>query len=194
MRKILFVFIWILTITPVAYSQSAKSIVGDWVGKTSQDYNITIKVEMVNGSPTVTELNYTITMRGSGYSATKSLNEPTKLSANISDGNFSASGYQFEISGSFKGDTLKGNMSATSVHPQNGDIAKANVTFTLIKSDSLKSSLQESTKPINGKWESSVFAFNLSEDGKEIASFGDDLKNGYSLIPTIYESGSLTWA
>lgn len=116
-----------------ASSQSAMSIIETWDGKTSQDKNITIKVKMVNNSAIVAELLYNIELKGFTYSTTQTMFQPIKISANIIDGKFSYSGSGYEISGSFEGDTLKGNLSVRQAHPQSGEIAKADVTFTLKK-------------------------------------------------------------
>ncbi len=133
MRKNQFIVIVILAISIIACSQSTKSI-GTWEGKTSQDFNITIKVEKVGGRPTVTSLKYSIKMSGSYYSTTLTMQQPVSLSAEITDGKFSYTGNDYKLSGIFEGNTLNGKLSATSIHPQQGyGSATANVTFTMEK-------------------------------------------------------------
>lgn len=133
MRKYLFIVILIFIIPIITCSQSTKNI-GTWEGKTSQDLNITIKVEKVSGDPTVTELEYSIKMSGAYYSCTTTTQQPKKLSAKITNDKFSYSIDDFELSGKFEDNTLKGKLSSTNIHPQQGyGTATANVTFTLEK-------------------------------------------------------------
>ena len=106
-------------------------MIGTWMGKTSQGFDITIKAEMVDGSPTVTELKYDIRLSGSSYSATTSMMLPTKISAKIVGGKFSHSGSDYKISGTFEGGELNGDLSASNVHPQGYGTATADVTFEL---------------------------------------------------------------
>jgi len=120
------------------YFDQAKAAIGTWEGKTSQGYDITIEVEMVSGSPTVTGLKYAIRMSASYGSTTKTLSLPTKLSATVTDSKFNYSGSDYELSGVFTGKTLKGNLSSTDVHPQGYGTATANVTFVLKKNDANK--------------------------------------------------------
>jgi hypothetical protein len=116
-----------------------KPITGTWVGKTSQGFGMTVKVEPVGGSPTVTELKYDITKSGAYYSSTTTMNLPTKLSVKIIDNKFSHSGSDYKVSGTFEDNALKGNLSATSVHPQPGyGTATGDVTFVLNKNDADK--------------------------------------------------------
>ena len=61
----------------------AQKYVGTWAGKTSQDFDITVKVESVGGSPTVTELKYAAKMQASYGSSTRSMLQPAELSAKI---------------------------------------------------------------------------------------------------------------
>ena len=148
MRKTLFVLNMILIIILVACSQSSrdkagsssKDIVGTWNGKTSQNYYMRVGVEIVNGSPTVTEIWYQgILIRVNSTHVIEQSNSYSteKISENIKDGKFSYSGDDYEVSGSFKDKTLKGNLSATYTDSQFGQKIKVNVPFNLTKVDSL---------------------------------------------------------
>jgi hypothetical protein len=138
MKKLNLFLIFILVIGMLCCGMVyAENLTGTWVGKTSQEYNLTLKIEMVNGSPTVTQISYKIKMYASSWSCTTELNQPKSVSAKIVDNKFSYSGSDFSFSGSINNDVINGVLEATNVHPQGLGTAYGQTTFSLKKDTNL---------------------------------------------------------
>lgn len=123
-----------LTANFVANSQSVK-LAGTWEGKTSQDYNMYIMVRIVNGSPMITWYIYEIKLEGPSNSQIKKFINYKRIK--IIEDKFINSDKSVEnseeISGIFKGNTVKGRISVSWKEYSEKDIATANVTYSLLK-------------------------------------------------------------
>ncbi|MBD3308751.1 hypothetical protein GF339_20245 [candidate division KSB3 bacterium] len=115
--------------------------IGEWSGKTVQGFPINLKIEEMSGKAVVTQVDFSIKMTGTGWSATTTMPQPLSISAEISNGAFHYTGSlghnsPFVLTGTFtNASEITGNVQATNVHPQGIGTAVGRTDYTATKQE-----------------------------------------------------------
>lgn len=130
------------TVSEESKEFTATELAGDWVGKTSQGFPISLKIEDEDGKAVITELNFEIRVRGPRFAFTgETLIKP--LSVEVVDGKFhetwpaqGSGGSPRELKGEFSSpSSLSGSLRESQRHPTRPEYGTAvgEVTYTATK-------------------------------------------------------------